>query len=291
MRIRYLLLPLLLAFPAAACSPDGDAAVSAVRNRPLMARWLSENPSGENGSEFGCWDSETDGNSGWTVVLNELVADPETGNRRLERYEWSVDPAALPARIVALNDNARKIEEAVAEMAKEGSEFLALAAVQERKTRTGRSLVLLLNGERRESLAENNGRTEHSKWSARRTEGAKWEVRLHEVHASGGDARRTFRELKWEVDLGHDPAAVSPANDGAREIEVLLGNDVVPPVPTGLRGFWTWTFLLGIVSFYILVFTIIPLGFRDLKLLFRDLKAEADEEAEAEASASASVES
>ena len=41
-----------------------------------------------------------------------------------------------------------------------------------------------------------------------------------------------------------------------------------------LRDFWTWAFILGIGSFYVMVLIVIPLGFFDLLKLFRNLKEE-----------------
>jgi len=38
-----------------------------------------------------------------------------------------------------------------------------------------------------------------------------------------------------------------------------------------LQTFWTWAYLLGIGSFFLLVLVVIPLGFRDLIQLFRVL--------------------
>ena len=41
-----------------------------------------------------------------------------------------------------------------------------------------------------------------------------------------------------------------------------------------LRTFWTWAYLIGIGSFYLMVVIVIPLGFFDLMKLFRNLQEE-----------------
>ena len=41
----------------------------------------------------------------------------------------------------------------------------------------------------------------------------------------------------------------------------------------GLQQFWTWVYLLGIGAFVIMTVVIIPLGFRDLLRLLKDLGA------------------
>lgn len=43
-----------------------------------------------------------------------------------------------------------------------------------------------------------------------------------------------------------------------------------------LRTFWTWAYIVGIGSFYVMVVMVIPLGFRDLISLFRNLESEQD---------------
>jgi len=40
-----------------------------------------------------------------------------------------------------------------------------------------------------------------------------------------------------------------------------------------LQTFWTWAYLLGLSSFFLLVLVVIPLGFRDLIQLFRVLRS------------------
>ena len=39
-----------------------------------------------------------------------------------------------------------------------------------------------------------------------------------------------------------------------------------------LHDFWTWAYILGIGSFYVLAVYMVPAGFRDLLDLFRTLK-------------------
>lgn len=46
-----------------------------------------------------------------------------------------------------------------------------------------------------------------------------------------------------------------------------------------LQSFWTWAYILGIGSFYVLVVAVIPLGFRDLLQLFRDLSTDHEDDA------------
>lgn len=41
-----------------------------------------------------------------------------------------------------------------------------------------------------------------------------------------------------------------------------------------LHTFWTWAYIIGISSFYVMVLVVIPLGFSDLLKLFRDLEEE-----------------
>ena len=38
-----------------------------------------------------------------------------------------------------------------------------------------------------------------------------------------------------------------------------------------LCSFWTWVYIIAIGAFYILVLAVIPLGFRDLVILFKHL--------------------
>ena len=45
-----------------------------------------------------------------------------------------------------------------------------------------------------------------------------------------------------------------------------------------LQSFWTWAYVLGIGSFYLLVLVVIPLGFRDLRHLFRELNKDREED-------------
>ena len=42
----------------------------------------------------------------------------------------------------------------------------------------------------------------------------------------------------------------------------------------GLQQFWTWVYLLGLGAFIIVSVAIIPLGFRDLLRLLKDLEAD-----------------
>ena len=49
-----------------------------------------------------------------------------------------------------------------------------------------------------------------------------------------------------------------------------------------LQSFWTWMYILGVGSFYLLVLAVIPLGFRDLLHLFRDLNQGHQDVAEGE---------
>ena len=41
-----------------------------------------------------------------------------------------------------------------------------------------------------------------------------------------------------------------------------------------LRTFWTWAYIIGIGSFYVMVLLVIPLGFSDLLKLLRNLEGE-----------------
>ncbi len=45
-----------------------------------------------------------------------------------------------------------------------------------------------------------------------------------------------------------------------------------------LQSFWTWAYVLGIGSFYLLVLVVIPFGFRDLLHLFRELNKDLKED-------------
>jgi|GEM_PF-1647700 len=43
-----------------------------------------------------------------------------------------------------------------------------------------------------------------------------------------------------------------------------------------LHSFWTWVYLIGLSSFFLLALLIIPLGGKDLKKLFGQLHSERD---------------
>lgn len=57
----------------------------------------------------------------------------------------------------------------------------------------------------------------------------------------------------------------------------LLANAAPNEVTQAMKDTWAWIYLVGLVLFYILVLVVIPLGFRDLRQLFGELREQGPE--------------